>query len=158
MKYDIIEKKVGENTFTFECASVSRNHGFAHLTKLYKNGFEIAHNSVQYYNRTWESYRYQTVMSGCVRKEMERILKEGLADYKRENKLKQMRSYLKEYVTNTIKNSFEYKELEILLNMVNNANYGTEAEREELESLDKLLKLTEAFVSLRKTENNMSVI
>lgn len=145
MKYDTIEKKVGENTFTFQCASVSRNSGFAHIVKLYKNGFEIAHTSVQYYNRTWESYKYQTAMSKCVRKEMERILKEGLADYKTEHNLKQMRSNVKEEVTNAIKNSFEYKELEILLNMVNNAWYGTEAEREEIESLDRLLKLTEAL-------------
>ncbi len=152
MKVDVIEKKIGDTTFTFECKSVNRSVGFAHIVTLKKNGFEISRKSVQYYNRTWESYKYQSAMLACVRKEMERILSEGLAEYKAQHNLKQMRKAVKEEVTNAIQNTFEYKELEILLNMVKNAEYGTEAEREELESLDRLVKLTEAFAKLMRKE------
>lgn len=152
MKYDYIEKKVGENTFTFECASVSRNHGFAHIVKLYKNGHEIEHASVQYYNRTWESYRYQSAMRKVVSKIIDKMLTDGITRYKTEHNLKMMKSSVKEYVSDTIKNTFEYKEMKILLDMVDKAEYGTEAEREELESLDRLVKLTEAFATLLRKE------
>lgn len=40
--------------------------GFVHRSVLLVNNCEYSSHKVQYYNRTWESYRYQTVMKGLV--------------------------------------------------------------------------------------------
>ena len=48
--------------------SRSTRHGFAHDTTMFMNNLEIVSNTCYYLNRTWESYRYQTVMLGAVQK------------------------------------------------------------------------------------------
>lgn len=150
--YDIeyIEKKIGESTYTFACEFVDCRDGFSHVCELRKNGRTINSNRVHYLNRTWECYRYQSAMLGCVRNEMDYIMDKAKQDYKKENGLTRLVGKRKEDVENTIRNSKEYKEMELLHKMVSDARYGTEAEREESESLDRLLKLTEAFATLMK--------
>jgi len=48
----------------FEIKNKSRNrrNGFSHDSTLYFNGVEVNKASVHYYNRTWESYPFQTSM------------------------------------------------------------------------------------------------
>ena len=57
------------DTFRFELkhGNVS-GHGFYHTCTLYRNGTQVARDRVQYLNRTWEAYRFQTVMLCCARK------------------------------------------------------------------------------------------
>jgi hypothetical protein len=37
-------------------------NGFKHVAVLFKNGEEVAETKVNYLNRTWESYEYETVI------------------------------------------------------------------------------------------------
>ena len=62
----IIKKSINNNEYEFVNSSRSNRSGFVHETKLYKNGNLIGEAKVQYYNRTWETYCYQTVMKRCV--------------------------------------------------------------------------------------------
>lgn len=152
MKVDVIEKKIGDNTYTFVCDYVNCHDGFSHVCELRKNGYTLNCNRVHYINRTWEAYRYKSVMLGCVRNELNYIMDKAKQEYKEEHNLSRLVGKRKEEVENTIRNSKEYAEMELLYKMVNDAHYGTEAEREELESLDRLVKLTEAFASLMRKE------
>ena len=59
-------KIINGNEYTFINNSRGNRSGFVHETKLYKNNALIGQNKVQYYNRTWECYTYQSVMKGVV--------------------------------------------------------------------------------------------
>ena len=149
---EYIEKKIGENTYTFVCEFVDCRDGFSHVCELRKNYDRINWNRVHYINRTWEAYRYQSVMLGCVRNELNYIMDKAKRDYKEANNLSRLVGKRKEEVETATRNSKEYKEMELLYKMVSDAHYGSEAEREELESLDRLVKLTEAFATLMRKE------
>lgn len=62
-------KKFTVNGKEYEFVNSSRNtrSGFAHDTTLFINGAEKTKNTCHYLNRTWECYRYQTVMMGAIR-------------------------------------------------------------------------------------------
>jgi hypothetical protein len=45
------------------CDSVGTRYGFRHVAKLMINGYETDKTKVCYYNRTWEAYPFQTVIS-----------------------------------------------------------------------------------------------
>ena len=55
------------NTYSFHNESVGNRSGFYHKTEVFVNGCHLTTNKVQYYNRTWESYRFQTSMCGSIR-------------------------------------------------------------------------------------------
>jgi hypothetical protein len=63
-------------------------NSWGHKAWLYLDGNEIAFNRARYYNRTWESYKYQSVMQGAVDK-AEKILGEALTT--------ECREYLRDY-------------------------------------------------------------
>ena len=44
------------------CSYKSNRAGFKHIADLFISCYELAETSIQYYNRTWESYTYQTVI------------------------------------------------------------------------------------------------
>lgn len=50
------------NTYSIVCETHNTSYGFKHTATLMKNGSEIDDAKSCYYNRTWESYRYQTVL------------------------------------------------------------------------------------------------
>ena len=52
--------------FEIKNLSRSRRGGFSHDSTLYFDGVQINKKSVHYYNRTWESYPYQTSMRRVV--------------------------------------------------------------------------------------------
>ena len=55
------------NGFKFVNNSRGNRSGFVHETTLFNNnGVEIGNYKIQYYNRTWECYQYQTVMKNCI--------------------------------------------------------------------------------------------
>ena len=48
------------------CRSEKTRYGFRHLAVLYKNGFSVARSKACYYNRTWESYTFQSVVHSVI--------------------------------------------------------------------------------------------
>lgn len=43
------------------CESKSTRNGFKHTASLVIRGYEICEAKCMYFNRTWESYQYETV-------------------------------------------------------------------------------------------------
>jgi hypothetical protein len=51
-----------DEKYSVVCQSESTRSGFRHLATLTRGGYEIAKAKVLYYNRTWESYEFETVL------------------------------------------------------------------------------------------------
>lgn len=64
----MITKKINGNYYSFVCNSRNTRNGFAHDCTLFHGEKAIAKATANYLNRTWESYRYQSVMLSAVSK------------------------------------------------------------------------------------------
>ena len=115
-------KKIGNAEFDFHVNSRSNREGFVHTCYLYLNGLKIGQDRAQYYNRTWEAYRFQTVMQGAVQSAMNRAKRSGRDTEKC------------------------MEVLNALDDAVRTAHYGTEEERERLEALDALNAMLEILL------------
>lgn len=54
--------------YTISCRSERTRYGFRHLATLFKDGYQVERYKACYYNRTWESYEFQTVVHGVLGK------------------------------------------------------------------------------------------
>lgn len=59
------------DNYSIECKSEKTRYGFRHLASLLRNGTEVAKYKACYYNRTWESYTFESVIHGVLRKHFE---------------------------------------------------------------------------------------
>jgi hypothetical protein len=59
--------KVNKN-ITIVCETASTRNGFKHTATLMLNGNEVETVKINYLNRTWESFEYQSVLSHLVDK------------------------------------------------------------------------------------------
>lgn len=62
---------VNNREFEFLCHSKSTRNGFAHICRLYVDGVRFTEAKVNYLNRTWENYEFQSVMETSVRQVIE---------------------------------------------------------------------------------------
>ena len=62
----ITKKAINNNEYMFINHSRGNRSGFVHETELYQNDRLISEYKIQYYNRTWECYQYQSVMRGAI--------------------------------------------------------------------------------------------
>lgn len=85
-------RKITVNGREYEFVNSSRNtrNGFAHDTTLFIDGREAGQSSCNYINRTWECYRYQTVMKRCINNIVEIRYSRFIENYKSENNIKRM--------------------------------------------------------------------
>ena len=58
--------KVGDKTYRFYCHTEDTKYGFKHICDVFFNGQPVAYATAKYYNRTWESFEYQSVMKKAV--------------------------------------------------------------------------------------------
>ena len=87
---DIRRKTINGNEYMFVNRFRGNRSGFVHETELFKNSRSIGSNRIQYYNRTWECYTYQTVMKGCIRELMEAIENDHEMTWKHEHGIKRL--------------------------------------------------------------------
>ena len=104
--------KVNNNEYVFINNFVSNRSGFRHETRLFKNDYEIGKYSCQYYNRTWESYTYQSVMLGCVNSIIEERKRDFVDSYKRENNITRLLKSKREIVEKEFLELEDIKELQ----------------------------------------------
>jgi len=62
----IIGRGSNKVVFNFTNNSKGTRNGFAHETELRVNSCLYFYNKVNYYNRTWECYEFQTSMRGAL--------------------------------------------------------------------------------------------
>lgn len=85
-------------------------NGFYHRSTLFVNGFERATNKVDYLNRTWECYRFQTSMLGVIRNIMDDRIEELKEQYKKQNNINRMTAKHKEIFEKIVENDEKMKE------------------------------------------------
>lgn len=119
---EIKRYKIGENEFEFVCESWSNSRAWGHKVTLLKNGIEWAENKVRYYNRTWETFQYQTCMLGAIRTEMDKIIDNGINDYKYNNNITRFKKGEKDKVIENIKGEKNYKVFEKLYEAIYHGN------------------------------------
>ena len=117
-------RKITINGNAYEFINDSRNtrSGFAHDTTLFKNGEEIGRATAIYYNRTWECYRYQTVMKKCVRGLIDEKYNDFIVAYKAENNIKRLTAGKRAEADRIFEDLAEVKELRELLKQLDNEN------------------------------------
>ena len=54
--------------FSVVCNSEGTRYGFRHLASLCRDGAEVCKAKACYYNRTWESYTFQSVLHDVINK------------------------------------------------------------------------------------------
>jgi hypothetical protein len=145
--FDINEKKTGNTIWQFRCYYRKNRSGFVHDCELFRNGFSKTLQHRQYYNRTWESYEYQSVMLDCVQEIKDRILTRAVRIWKEQNNRTRITKEQKEKVIENAKQSAEFVEAQELYELVLNAKYGTEEERKNLETLDALIEMLKIIKS-----------
>ena len=57
-----------DDGYTVSCGWQKTNHGFRHLAVVRELGMEIGRAKACYYNRTWESYEYQSVLHVAIKR------------------------------------------------------------------------------------------
>lgn len=83
----------------------STSRAWGHKTYLFDNfGNEIATNKVTYYNRTWESYEYQTCLLGMIRDFIDVKRDEYLTRYKEAHNIARLTSAKKEIALEKFEN------------------------------------------------------
>lgn len=63
----IYSKEINGVKFTFVCESLETRNSWVHEVTLYKNDtFLVGRAKIRYYNRTWESYQYQSAIKNVI--------------------------------------------------------------------------------------------
>ena len=103
--------KINGHEYMIHSRVASSRTGFAHVSTLVRDGGEIATKRVNYYNRTWESYQYQTSMRLVVEAAMKQELDSLIEHYKRESGLRRLSAAKKEELSNSTTLMLDLKEL-----------------------------------------------
>lgn len=117
---DIVKKTIKGNEYMFVNSFRGNRSGFVHETELFKNDRLIGENKVQYYNRTWECYTYQSVMIGCVRMLMEENFEDFKTAWKNDHGIKRLTEVKRKAMMEDFENNppIDYAELKELYNML----------------------------------------
>ena len=119
-------RKITVNGREYEFINSSRNtrNGFAHDTTLFIDGRESGQSSCHYLNRTWERYRYQSVMRRCVTNMFAEERYKFIENYKSENNIKRMTAEKRVEAEQSFYNLPEIKELQEVYKLLELNEYG----------------------------------
>jgi hypothetical protein len=82
--------KINNNNYTFFNEVWKRGYNWGHRSVLHLNGFKLTEAKITYYNRTWESYQFQSVMLQAVEIYISGLIWDAVDSYKRENNIKRL--------------------------------------------------------------------
>lgn len=106
-------ENVNVNGYEFINEFGGTRNGFYHKTILKdKNGNEIADYRINYLNRTWESYTFQSVMKSCVYALIEKKFDDFLRVAKEKYGIKRLSKTKKEQARKVFENLTEIRELQ----------------------------------------------
>lgn len=57
-----------DEQYTVVCRDEGTRYGFRHLASLMRGGYEIAKGKMCYYNRSWESFEFESVIFEVINK------------------------------------------------------------------------------------------
>lgn len=115
-------KKGNKIELVNESWNTSRSWG--HKTNVIVNGYDYGTHKVTYINRTWESYTFQTCMSGAVREVIEDNITRYLENYKYTNNITRFKKGQKEELVAKYKENNDLMlDLEQTMKAINERNF-----------------------------------
>lgn len=115
-------KKGNKIELVNESWETSRSWG--HKTNVIVNGYDYGTHKVTYYNRTWESYTFQTCMLGAVREIIENNITRYLENYKYTNNITRFKKGQKEELIKEYKENNDLMlDLEQTMKAINERNF-----------------------------------
>lgn len=103
----------------FVCESGDTTHGFKHTATMFENGFNVGSHTTYYLNRTWECFRYQTAMLGCIRTIQDDLVEFLKSKFKSEKGISRMTAKYKTEFEEMLKTNTKYNFYEELYKKVN---------------------------------------
>lgn len=90
--------------FKIVAYSYETSNSWGHKAELIKNNdYTLNKYKIRYYNRTWETYQYQSVIKSVLDDYMTQIINDFISDYKDTNSITRLKSTLKEELTRQAK-------------------------------------------------------
>lgn len=108
---EIIKKTINNNKYTFVCETWETSRAWGHKVTMFRNDSEYTTQKVTYYNRTWESYLYQSCILKCVNTVIEEESKHFIQLYKNDFNRKRLTQNEKDLIINNNALIEELKEL-----------------------------------------------
>ena len=104
--------------------SWSTSNSWGHKTNVIINGYDYGKYKVRYYNRTWESYTFQSCMRGAIAKVMRYNITRYLENYKYTNNITRFKKGQREKLIAEYKESNDLMlDLEQTLQAINERNF-----------------------------------
>lgn len=104
-------KIINGKEYTFINSSRGNRSGFVHETKLYRDNTLVSDAKIQYYNRTWEVYTFQSVMKKAVGKLIESYETRFTDNWKASHNIKRLTKVKKDEMYEELKTDAYYLEL-----------------------------------------------
>lgn len=108
-------RTINGNEYFFICRYHRTRVAFAHSATVYKNHSYIRSERVNYLNRTWESFTYQTVIKNAVWMMMQEVINNLKAAFKTANGYKILTASRRETFEAWKNEQPQYKEVRELL-------------------------------------------
>lgn len=120
---EIRRKNINGNNWELVNEYWETSYSWGHKTTLIRNGYDYGTHKVRYYNRTWESYTYQTCMYGAIETIKEEELQRFIDSYKYKNNITRFKRGEKQKVIEDFNNTELGKELQELHDAVKYRNF-----------------------------------
>ena len=89
------------NEYLFVCEYFETRYNWGHKCTLFINNVEVQTGKAIYYNRTWESYRFQSVMKIALYNYINEVQDRTVQQYKEQNNIKRLTRARRESVLET---------------------------------------------------------
>jgi len=126
---EILKKKINKIEYQFNCKTFDNRYSWGHKVQFIVNNRIVTENKVIYYNRTWESFKYQTAINGAINLYYNNLFDNFITEYKEKNNIKKLKKEIKEQLQkefnkqDDIKSLLKLKKLVKDSNNTNNFNY-----------------------------------
>jgi hypothetical protein len=98
--------------FKIVAQSYETRNSWGHKAYLVNdNNYTLNEYKIRYYNRTWETYQYQSVIKSVLSDHMTRLINDYINDYKTQNSITRLKSTLKQQLTDQAKQTTLYEKL-----------------------------------------------
>lgn len=123
MSSTIKKYQLNGRIYTFICRSRDTRHGFAHDAELFLgDGYLVGEATCRYLNRTWERYRYQSVMIEVISQKIDKLIAAAVSEFKHREGISRItekrRPALEAYIENARAHNALWFELEQLLDII----------------------------------------
>jgi len=103
-----METKNQSPEVTFSNSSFSNYRNWGHISELLIDGKLVSRYKAIYYNRTWESYQYQSVMRGALSNYIDSLFLDEVNNFKSTNNIKKLSSVKKDELLADFKQKYAH--------------------------------------------------